>query len=300
MRDRPRARRGPGSGVEKTGGQHRVEQAGPARQALGQQRRLGHDVGDQRNSPGLAWNSEKSCTPAGSRDRNWSKRQQRRVGRGGAAEHAQQLGDELGQDLARPRAARRAHAAVMPVAHHAGDRAGSAKPSCASVASVSGSSSVPVKTRLPRAGEARRLLEQLGIMSLDRRKVRDAARRRKTAVSRVAEKGREPGDAALRRSAGGASARRPPSAAGARPGAGSGNRSISVVAARGVDAAGGGERAQRLAGRADAQRAHAAAPDQLLRLGEELDLADAAAADLDVVPVDRDSPAALDAPGSGA
>ena len=34
------------------------------------------------------------------------------------------------------------------------------------------------------------------------------------------------------------------------------------------------------------------APDQLLGLGEELDLADAAAADLDVVAVDRDSAAA--------
>ena len=43
---------------------------------------------------------------------------------------------------------------------------------------------------------------------------------------------------------------------------------------------------------ADAQLAQPAAPDQLLGLGEELDLADAAAADLDVVAFDRDSPAA--------
>ena len=72
------------------------------------------------------------------------------------------------------------------------------------------------------------------------------------------------------------------------------------VAGRGVDAPGRGECAQRRAGRADPQRPHPAAPDQLLRLGEELDLADAAAAGLDVVPLDRDLAAALDAPGSAA
>ena len=43
----------------------------------------------------------------------------------------------------------------------------------------------------------------------------------------------------------------------------------------------------------DAQRAQPAAPDQLLGLGEELDLADAAAAELDVVALDRDLAAAL-------
>ena len=62
---------------------------------------------------------------------------------------------------------------------------------------------------------------------------------------------------------------------------------------RRIDAAGGGEPAQRLAGRPDPQLGHPAAPDQLLGLGEEFDLADAAAAGLDVVPLDRDSSAAL-------
>ena len=65
------------------------------------------------------------------------------------------------------------------------------------------------------------------------------------------------------------------------------------VGGGGVDAPGRGQRAQRRAGRADPQRPHPAAPDQLLRLGEELDLADAAAAGLDVVPLDRDLAAAL-------
>jgi hypothetical protein len=44
---------------------------------------------------------------------------------------------------------------------------------------------------------------------------------------------------------------------------------------------------------ARAQHRHAAAGDQLLRLGEELDLADAAAPELDVVALDRDGAVAL-------
>src|SRR4029077_8927253 len=53
---------------------------------------------------------------------------------------------------------------------------------------------------------------------------------------------------------------------------------------------------QRLECRAGAGDAHlgaAPAPDQLLGLGEELDLADAAAAELDVVPEHGDAAAAL-------
>src|SRR6185369_10890930 len=52
------------------------------------------------------------------------------------------------------------------------------------------------------------------------------------------------------------------------------------------------ERAQGLAGSTQPQRRIAAAEDQLLRLGEELDLANAAAAELDVVAGDLDRAAA--------
>src|SRR5271154_5286675 len=55
-----------------------------------------------------------------------------------------------------------------------------------------------------------------------------------------------------------------------------------------IDTVGRGEPAQRLAGRPDAQLRHPPAPDQLLRLGKEFDLADAAAANLDVVALDGD------------
>ena len=137
----------------------------------------------RRNRPGLAWNSENSCTPAGNRTRNWSKRWSAMSGRGGAAKNAQQLGDKLGQDFARPLAAGRAHAAVVPVAHHAGDRAriGEAHPrqrfQRARVVVGAGEDEVA------RSGEARRLLEQLGIVFLDRGEVRDAARRRTSPTS---------------------------------------------------------------------------------------------------------------------
>src|ERR1700692_1015745 len=56
----------------------------------------------------------------------------------------------------------------------------------------------------------------------------------------------------------------------------------------GIDPATRGERAKRRHGLAAAHLAMAAASDELLRLGKELDLADAAAAELDVVTLDRD------------
>ena len=55
-----------------------------------------------------------------------------------------------------------------------------------------------------------------------------------------------------------------------------------------VRAAGGGERAQRIAGRARAQRCVAPTPNELLSLRVQLDLANAAAAELDVVAGDLD------------
>ena len=58
------------------------------------------------------------------------------------------------------------------------------------------------------------------------------------------------------------------------------------------DMAGRRQRAQRRAGAAQAERGIAAAEDELLGLGEELDLADAAAAELDVVAQHLDRAAA--------
>src|SRR6516165_5600794 len=61
---------------------------------------------------------------------------------------------------------------------------------------------------------------------------------------------------------------------------------------RRIDAPGSGKPPQRLASRADAQLRHPPAPDQLLRLSKEFDLANAAAANLDIVVFDGDPAAA--------
>src|SRR6185437_7884516 len=62
-----------------------------------------------------------------------------------------------------------------------------------------------------------------------------------------------------------------------------------IVAA---DLAGGGERRERIERAGLTQLGLSSAPDQLLRLGEKLDFADAAAAQFDVVALDRDGRAA--------
>src|SRR5690606_9254937 len=69
------------------------------------------------------------------------------------------------------------------------------------------------------------------------------------------------------------------------------------------DHAVGGERVERVAGAAAAQRRTAAAVDQLLGLGEELDLADAAAAALEIeagARLDRAAIGPADPPGEPA
>ena len=87
---------------------------------------------------------------------------------------------------------------------------------------------------------------------------------------------------ALPRPAGGASAARPPSAAGSRPGAGSRRRRAARrTAPRGRTPTWASAR-QRALGRTVAHLRDAAAVQELQRLGDELDVADAAGADLDV------------------
>ena len=74
------------------------------------------------------------------------------VGVVGAGERLEQRRRDLGQALARRRRAHRRVAAEMPAADGArSPPPGCAKPRRDSVASVSGSSSSPVKTRLPSA-----------------------------------------------------------------------------------------------------------------------------------------------------
>lgn len=66
-----------------------------------------------------------------------------------------------------------------------------------------------------------------------------------------------------------------------------------VVGGLARDPAGGDQRLHGLDRRPDPEGGIAPAPDQLLGLGEELDLADAAAAELEIMAGDRDVGAAL-------
>ena len=217
--------------------------------------------------------------------------QEGHIGMRGGAENAQQLGHELGQDLARPLAAGRAHAAVMPVAHHRRDpgRVGKAEPR-------QGGERVGVVVRagedqIARPRKARRFLEQLAIVLLHRGEVGAQIGDEFFGI-RVAQKDREPGDAArvVRQAVGLCVLRHlQPVLDPAQKAVIGDQRPCGAL----VDAAARGETAQRRAGLRYPQLGQPAAPDQLLCLGKELNFADAAAAGLDVVTLDRDSRAPL-------
>ena len=160
---------------------------------------------------------------------------------------------------------------------------GSLKPMPARVSSVSGSSLDAGEDQVAAAGRGRRFLEQRGVMALH-----DGHEPPRTSASNASAPSiaHERGDARelafalgqdlgllvvhhlqpvldrAQEAVGLDQLRRPP------------RRRSSAAAA---------SAAQRLAGAAGAQRRVAAAQDQLLGLGEELDLADAAAAELHVV-----------------
>ena len=142
-------------------------------------------------------------------------------------------------------------AAVMPAAHHARrPRADRQSRACAKVSQRVGIVLGAGEDEIARPGEARRLLEQLGIVALDRaRDARVSAAANASGVA-IAEEDRERGDAVRVRRAACGSARRRPSAGDARPGAGSGRRRSAPSPRSVIDAAGGGQRGERLAGRA--------------------------------------------------
>ena len=217
--------------------------------------------------------------------------QERGIGMRGGTQNAQQLGDELGQDFARPLAAGRADPAVVPVAHNPRDPRWVGKAEPRQGGERGGVVLRAGEDEIARSREARRFLEQLGIMLFDRGEMA-AQIGDEPIMVRIAEKGREPGDTvAIGRQAvdlrviGHLQAVLDPA-----------QKAIvgdQRVGGPRVDAAMCGEAAQRHAGRRHPQLAQPAAPDQLLRLGEELDLADATAPDLDVMILHRDSRAAL-------
>ncbi len=167
---------------------------------------------------------------------------------------------------------------------------GSAKPSPFRVRKVSGSSSTPVKTRLPGPERLGACSNSSRVVPLDRGQVAAEVGDKGVGL-RVAEEHPDPRDAgAVRRQGVGLRV-----VDHLQPVLEAAQEAIIVGQRRRrrpIDAAELGKAAQRLAGRPDAQFRRPPAPDQLLGLGEELDLADAAAAELDVVAFDRDPAAA--------
>ena len=275
---------------EKIGAQHRVEQGRAPGQALGQQRCLGHDVGDKTQQSRIGVEQREHLDPGRQAREEFAEAPERDIGGGGIAENPQQSGDQLGEDFACPLAARRPHPAVVPIAHHAGDRARIGKSHLRQGCQGRRVVVAAGKDQVAGSGEARRLLEKLGVVRLDGSEALDEFAGEGLGAW-VAEKDGEAGNALV--------------IAGQAMGLGVVDHLQAVFDAAqetviagqrragfDVDLPGGGEPAQRLAGRGDAQGRAAAAPDQLLRLGEKLDLADAAAPDLDIVTVNGDSTAA--------
>ena len=85
----------------------------------------------------------------------------------GRTEYLQQLGDELGQDFARPLAAGGAQTAVMPAAHQRGHIGRLGKAELGEGAQGFGIVIGAGENEIAWASEGRRLLEKLRIMPLD-------------------------------------------------------------------------------------------------------------------------------------
>ena len=167
-------------------------------------------------------------------------------------------------------------------------------PAAPASARVSGSASAPVNTRLPPTtsgdGQSGRVLEQLGVVALDPAQGRQQFGRKGIEFGVAEEDGER---AQLRRIVGQRVGllvvdHLQPVLDPAQEPVGSSD----VGRDLGADLAGAGQRRQRRNGAVRPHRRDAPAPDQLLRLDEELDLADAAAAELDVVAAQRDAAAA--------
>ncbi len=126
------------------------------------------------------------------------------------------------------------------------------------------------------------VLEQANVVGLHALQLAGEARREGGGIGKAAEAGERPAACRAPRAASG-SARRRPSAGDARRCAGSGRPRPSSSRAAAVIQRRSSRRCKRRQRVRHAQLRLASAGDQLLGLHEELDLADAAAADLDVV-----------------
>ncbi len=276
--------------LEKPFRQDAVEQAGTPRQLIGEARAGGHDLRHQVEQRGVVVEEGEELNARRQTSQELIEAHEGDIGVGGGAESAQQQRHQFRQKLARPLAARCAVAAVMPAADDRGDgrRVGEAEPG-------DGLERVRVilaagEDEVAGCGQRRCLLEERGIAVLDGRQVAQQLGRKRLERGET-EKSRKPcqpggiGRQRVRlRVVDHLQAMLDPAQEAVRLG--------QLRRRLGADAPSGGERGERLAGGGLAQRGQAPAPDELLRLSEELDLTDAAAAELDVVPGYGDAPAA--------
>ncbi len=131
---------------------HRIEDVGAGDHGLGQPRRRGEDRRQKIEQVGIGLKQREELDAGRHAGEEAVEGDERRVGVLGLRQRLDQDRHELGQPLARAGRAGGRIAAVVPVADGAGDLGGLAVAELrASVASVSGSSASPVKTRLPTA-----------------------------------------------------------------------------------------------------------------------------------------------------
>ena len=278
--------------VEEAARQHRLQQIGVTAQMVSQARRAAHDLRDQVEQAGIGVEQREQLHPGRQMAEELVEAGEGDIGMGGARQRFQQLRRDLRQQLAGACAAHGAVAAVMPAADHLGNGGAVGKAQAAD-----GGDRLRVivgagEDEVAGPAQRRRLLEQVGIVVLDVAEVPEHRRGERLGGRKAGEAGE---------------------GVEFRPGRGQG-LGLAVVhhlqamldlaqEAIGGDhvvgralghAAGIDERVDGGAGGGLAQRRVAAAPDQLLGLGEELDLADAAAAELDVVAADGDVAVALD------
>ena len=116
-----RERRGIGQRLEEVGRQHRLEQVDVAAEMAGKARGRAHQVADQREQPRVGAEQREQLHAGRQAADELVEAGERGIGIGLIGEAAQQARHQLGQQLARPGVARRAHVAVVPGADPGGD-----------------------------------------------------------------------------------------------------------------------------------------------------------------------------------
>ena len=280
--------------IEEVGGKDAVQDRGPAAQVRRQTGRLAHDLGHQVEQMGIGIEHGEKLHPGRQPGKELVEFQERLVGLGGAGKGLEQRREEFRQQLSRAGAAHGAVAPVVPAAYRGVDGLRVLIPQApdgldrVGVRLAAGEHQIAGDQAL--GAEGGRVLEQVRIMGFDPPEVRQQVRSERLRIGISEERRQVP-------------------QSGLVGGQGVGLLvvhhlqpvlDLAQVAVNGDQVVRGlrrdaglcGQGAQGIDGGDAAQFRLAAAPDELLGLDEELDLADSPAAELDVVPGQRDGAAA--------